>query len=56
MATIPTKISQLQDVIQEKLSAAKIAENIQDKVGNFVLHIINDNIILAKTVCLFLIV
>jgi hypothetical protein len=54
MATIPAKISQLQDVIQEKLTAAKVAENVQDKIGNFVLHIINDNIILAKTVSYFL--
>lgn len=45
--------SKLQDVIQEKLEAAHVMEDLQDKLGNFALLVINNEFILAKKVELF---
>ena len=51
MSSIPQLHEKVQDEIQEKLQKAEIIEPIQDKLGNFALLVINDNIPAAESVC-----
>jgi hypothetical protein len=46
------QINVFQDKIQEKLTSLKVPEDVQDKVGNFALLVINKNFVTAKKVCI----
>jgi hypothetical protein len=47
---VTQQIDSLQDKIQEKLTSLNVAEDVQDKVGNFALLVVNKNFVTARKV------